>query len=172
MTPSESRRASLRAINRPMTSRAPAVSVLVPTYQRRADVGRAVRSILAQAYRDFEVIVVDDGSTDGTEEEIARVGVRYLWQENRGVSAARNAGLRVARGRIVAFLDSDNTWFPDHLDVVVGALEVHPSVVAASTAPGYHVGTRLERGRMRVVQPFPDVLVRPLAGYVSATAVW
>jgi len=129
-----------------MTGRPVAVSVLVPTYQRRDSVVQAVRSILAQSYRDFEVIVVDDGSTDGTGDAIAPLGVRYLWQENRGVSAARNAGLRVARGRVIAFLDSDNTWYPDHLDVVVSALGLHPSVVAASTAPAYHVGTRLERG--------------------------
>src|SRR2546423_455961 len=119
MRPWEARRASLRAINRPMTGRAPAVSVLVPTYQRRAAVALAVRSILAQTYRDFEVIVVDDGSTDGTEDEVAPLGVRYLWQENRGVSAARNAGLWVARGRIIAFLDSDNMWYPDHLEYIV-----------------------------------------------------
>jgi hypothetical protein len=155
-----------------MTGRAPAISVVVPTYQRRPWVVRAVRSIQAQHHRDFEVIVVDDGSTDGTEEALAPLGVRYLWQENRGVSAARNAGLRVARGRIVAFLDSDNTWFPDHLDVMVRALSVHPSVVAATTAAGYRVGTRLARGRVRVVQPFPEILFRPLAAYVSASAFW
>ncbi len=77
----------------------PTVSVVIPTYQRRDDVLRAVESVLAQSFEDFEVIVVDDGSTDGTAEALAGLDprLRYVWHENRGTGAARNAGLRLAR---------------------------------------------------------------------------
>src|SRR5438132_3254976 len=103
----------------------PAVSVIVPTFQRREYVVRAVGSVLAQTYEDFELIVVDDGSTDGTGEALAGLDgrLRYLWQENRGTGAARNTGLRLARGEIVAFLDSDNRWLPHHLGIVTEVLE-------------------------------------------------
>jgi glycosyl transferase family 2 len=131
-------------------SGAPAVSVILPTYQRRELVRRAIASVMAQTHRDFELIVVDDGSTDGTREALASVSekLRYRWQPNRGVAAARNAGLRMARGSIVAFLDSDNRWLPDHLDTLTKALDSHPEAVLASTCPGFRV-----RGRERAADP-------------------
>jgi glycosyl transferase family 2 len=127
---------------------APAVSVILPTYERRELVRRAIASVMAQTYRDFELIVVDDGSTDGTREALASVSekLRYRWQPNRGVAAARNAGLRMARGSIVAFIDSDNRWLPDHLAVVTEVLAGQPTAVAVSTCPG-----NLIRGRERPV---------------------
>jgi hypothetical protein len=106
-------------------------------------VQRAVASVLAQTYRDYELIVVDDGSTDGTEEALAPLsGLRYHWQPNAGVSAARNAGIRLAHGPIIAFLDSDNRWLPDHLEVVSAVLERHPDAVLASTCPNFIVAGR------------------------------
>jgi glycosyltransferase involved in cell wall biosynthesis len=89
-----------------------AVSVVIPTYQRRRFVVRAVESVLGQTVQDSEAIVVDEGSTDGTAEALAGLDPRvyHVWQENRGVSAARNAGIRLARAPIVAFLDSDDRW--------------------------------------------------------------
>ncbi len=92
------------------------VSVIVPTYNRRLLVERAIRSVLAQTRRVDEVIVIDDGSTDGTANALqASFGeqIRYVWQENRGVSSARNHGLRIARGRYLTLLDSDDEWLPD-----------------------------------------------------------
>src|SRR2546421_13038913 len=99
---------------------APAVSVIVPTFQRREYVVRAVGSVLAQTYEDFELIVVDDGSTDGSGVALAGLDcrLRYLWQENRGTGAARQKGLGLVRGEIVAFLASHYTWLPPHLWIV------------------------------------------------------
>jgi hypothetical protein len=115
----------------------PAASVIVPTFQRREFVTRAALSVLAQTFEDFELIVVDDGSTDGTADVVSGLDprVRYEWQENRGVSAARNTGVRLARGEIVAFLDSDNRWLPQHLSLVIGMLVRHPEAVLATTCP-------------------------------------
>jgi GT2 family glycosyltransferase len=97
----------------------PTVSVIIPTYNRWPMVGAAVDSVLAQSYREFEVIVVDDGSTDETATELEKLGsrVRYVYQERRGVSAARNLGVRHSRGRLIAFLDSDDLWQRDKLKI-------------------------------------------------------
>jgi glycosyltransferase involved in cell wall biosynthesis len=95
------------------------VSVVIPTYNRVNVIERAVASALMQSTRDLEVIVVDDGSSDGTEELVAGIGdrrVRYLRRDVRGGgSAARNTGLSQARGEFLAFLDSDDEWLPDKL---------------------------------------------------------
>ncbi len=96
----------------------PAVSVIIPTYNRARLLPRALDSVFAQTCPDFELLVVDDGSTDDTRSVIARYAdprVRYLPQKNGGVSAARNRGLREARGEFVAFLDSDDEWFSQKL---------------------------------------------------------
>ncbi|MDQ7782108.1 MAG: glycosyltransferase [Desulfomonilaceae bacterium] len=95
----------------------PHVSVIIPTYNRAHVLGRAIRSVLTQTYRDFELIVVDDGSTDDTAGlQALRDGrVTLVRQANRGVSAARNAGIRRSRGALLAFLDSDDEWLPDKL---------------------------------------------------------
>jgi glycosyl transferase family 2 len=150
----------------------PALSVLIPTYQRREYVCRAVRSVFAQRYQDWELIVVDDGSTDGTRQALQAAGprLRYVWQENRGVSAARNAGLRLARGEIVAFLDSDDRWLPDHLETVVAMLERYPEVVLASTCPRSHVAGREPVSKTRVLDALPLLLMDNFLG-VPATAV-
>ena len=87
----------------------PLVSVIIPTYNRWPMVREAVESVLAQRFRDFELIVVDDGSTDDSARELGSLGVklRLIWQTRKGVSAARNLGSAIARGRYIAFLDSD-----------------------------------------------------------------
>ncbi|WP_185961316.1 glycosyltransferase [Telmatospirillum sp. J64-1] len=107
------------------------VSVIMPTFNRAETIGRAVNSVLAQTYSNFELIIVDDGSTDDTVSTIAnmtstasgnRVQLIELTQ-NRGVSAARNAGLAASRGEVVAYLDSDNEWHEDFLLIMVNALK-------------------------------------------------
>ncbi len=107
----------------------PKVSVIIPTYNRLSMVKEAVDSVLKQDFEDFELIVVDDASTDGTVEEIKRYGgrVRLLEQsENRGVSAARNKGILLARGKYIAFLDSDDLWVKGKLKIQVAFLDENP----------------------------------------------
>ena len=90
----------------------PAVSVIIPTHNRAAMVREAIESVLAQSYADRELIVVDDGSTDGTRAAVAAFlpQLTYIYQEHQGVSAARNRGAAMARGEYLAFLDSDDLW--------------------------------------------------------------
>jgi hypothetical protein len=91
----------------------PLFSVVIPTYNRRALLENALQSVWNQTFTDYEVIVVDDGSTDGTREYLTSLaGVTVLTQENRGPGAARNLAIRQAEGRYIAFLDSDDLWFP------------------------------------------------------------
>jgi glycosyltransferase involved in cell wall biosynthesis len=95
------------------------ISVVLPTYNRAGTLPRAIASILAQTWRNFELIVVDDGSSDGTAALVGAIAdprIRYLsLPRNGGVSAARNHGVREARGRWIAFQDSDDEWLPGHL---------------------------------------------------------
>lgn len=95
----------------------PLISVVIPTYNRADVVCRALESVLGQDFQDFEVIVVDDGSTDGTLQVLEKYGgsVRLLTQEHRGVSSARNLGISQSNGALVAFLDSDDQWLPEKL---------------------------------------------------------
>jgi glycosyltransferase involved in cell wall biosynthesis len=105
------------------------VSVIIPTYNRRDLLPRALDSVLAQTVPVDEIIVIDDGSTDGTDDMLrARYGdrVRYVWQPNAGVSAARNHGLRLAQGRYLALLDSDDLWLPTKTELQVAFLDAHP----------------------------------------------
>jgi glycosyltransferase involved in cell wall biosynthesis len=104
----------------------PKVSVIIPTYNRAAEVQKAIESVLAQTFSDFEVIVVDDGSSDDTGkilEEIYGDRIRYCFQANQGVSAAWNKGLVEARGEWIAFLASDDLWEKDKLEWQLKALE-------------------------------------------------
>jgi len=96
----------------------PRVSVIVPTYNCARFLSKALRSAQEQTYSDHEIIVVDDGSTDGTREVAAKYGkaIRYLWQPNKGVSAARNLGLSFATGEFVAYLDADDMWYHHKLE--------------------------------------------------------
>ena len=111
------------------------VSVVIPAYNAANFVGAAIDSVLAQTHADLAVLVVDDGSTDATADVIERHArdprvtlVRH--ERNRGLSAARNTGMRAARGGYLAFLDADDCWLPNHLEVAVGALVRHPELDA------------------------------------------
>jgi hypothetical protein len=113
-----------------MTS--PRVSIVIPTYNRERTVGAAVQSALDQTYRDFEIIVVDDGSNDGTAEILRRFDgqIRVIRQPNAGASAARNRGIAAGYGDVVAFLDSDDTWSPGKLARQMALLDqLGPEVV-------------------------------------------
>lgn len=111
----------------------PAVSVIIPAYNSAPFLAETLGSAFAQTYRDFEIIVINDGSTDNTDEVISEFQDRivYIKQPNRGVMAARNAGLKAARGRYIALLDSDDLLLPNFLEVLVGMLEADPDVSVA-----------------------------------------
>jgi glycosyltransferase involved in cell wall biosynthesis len=106
----------------------PRIAVIVPTYNRATLVKRAINSVLAQTYTDYELVVVDDGSEDNTPEVLRQyTGCRYLRLEHSGLPAvARNAGVRSTDAPYVAFLDSDDEWLPDKLTVQTGILESDP----------------------------------------------
>jgi glycosyltransferase involved in cell wall biosynthesis len=160
--------------------RAPRVSVVIPTWNRRRRLEEAIASVLAQTYTDYEILVVDDGSTDDTREWIGgrypESRLRYLHQENRGSSSARNAGVRAARGDLVAFLDSDDLWLPRKLEFQVPLFDRNPAVgfVFCGSAKVDQKGITLEtrkptaefRGRAalamirRNLMPTPTVVVR------------
>jgi len=119
----------MNAANRPL------VSVVIPTFNRAWAVERAVDSVLEQDYRPFELIIVDDGSTDQTSDILARYGdqLTVVCQENRGVSAARNSGIVRAKGDLIAFLDSDDYWKPQKLTVQVDFFTFHPDALICQT---------------------------------------
>jgi len=108
----------------------PLVSVVIPTYNSAQFVGDAVKSVLEQTYSRHEIIVVDDGSTDNTKEVLQLFGerIQYIHQENRGPSAARNTGIRLAKGAYICFLDADDLWLPGKLEVQVSFMERHKDV--------------------------------------------
>lgn len=109
----------------------PKVSVIMPCYNQARFVGEAIQSVLNQTYQDFELIVVDDGSTDGSHDIVAAIGdrrIRYHYQSNQGLAAARNAALCLARGEFVAFLDADDLFLPEKLTLQVQALDNQPEV--------------------------------------------
>src|SRR5882762_7560487 len=97
----------------------PRVSIIIPAYNVAPFIRETLASVFAQTFTDFEVIIINDGSPDSEEFELAikpyRERIRYLKQENRGASAARNAGLRAAGGELIAFLDADDLWSPNYL---------------------------------------------------------
>ena len=112
-------------------------SVIIPNYNHAQYLGDAIQSVLDQTYRNFEIIVVDDGSTDNSREVVAGFGdqVNYIWQENRGLSAARNTGIRRAKGTYIGLLDADDMYEPDFLSTLVSELETDPH--AAGIYCGY-----------------------------------
>jgi glycosyltransferase involved in cell wall biosynthesis len=110
----------------------PLVSVIIPAYDVADFIGEALDSVFAQTLTDYEVIVVNDGSPDTLELEQALAPymsrIVYLKQENRGVSAARNTGISAARGSLIAFLDGDDVWLPNYLEVQVERIQADPTI--------------------------------------------
>ena len=109
------------------------VSVIIPTYNRARFLKEALESVLAQTYRPLEIIVVDDGSTDETPRVVTAFSVRHVRGPRRGVVAARNRGILLARGEFLAFLDSDDLWLPEKISRQVAFFEEHPKAVAVQT---------------------------------------
>jgi glycosyltransferase involved in cell wall biosynthesis len=115
------------------TGKRPAVSVIIPTYNYAHFIGEAIESVLSQTYRNFEIIVVDDGSTDETSEVVAKFPeARYFNQPNQGIAAARNKGLQLSNGEALVFLDADDRLLPDALAIGKTFLEHQPDCVFVS----------------------------------------
>lgn len=159
----------------------PLVSVVIPSWQRAHLIGDALDSIAAQSRRPLEIIVADDGSTDGTRDRVEAwaashpdIELRYLWQENAGGNAARNLGIREAQGAYVAFLDSDDTWSADKIAKQMSVLQtgdgigaVYCGLVETDAATGAVLN------RPPVTVPVPDMLSRLLIRDETApTSAW
>lgn len=126
------------------------ISVIIPTYNRADFLKKAVDSVLSQDHPDFEIIVVDDGSTDTTSGLLAQYGsaIRIIRQPNSGVSAARNAGILLAKGDLLAFLDSDDYWLPGKLSAQAAFFDAHPeSVICQTEELWVRRGRRVNPGR-------------------------
>lgn len=115
----------------------PTVSVIIPTYNRAHLIGRAIQSVLNQTYQDFELIIVDDGSTDNTEDIIKEFQKkderikRIRHDKNKGGSAARNTGIKAAKGDYIAFLDSDDEWLPQKINKQIVIFKERSSKIGA-----------------------------------------
>src|ERR1051325_2284165 len=121
----------------------PTVSVVIPTYNRASLVVRSIRSVLNQSYADFELLVIDDGSTDDTADAVAGLSdprVRYVGlPKNGGTAAACNVGIRMSRGRFVSFQGSDDEWLPDNLAEHISMLERNPDKLGVVYSDMYWV---------------------------------
>lgn len=145
----------------------PAISVVIPTHNRRGTLPRAVTSVLGQTMRDFELIIVDDGSTDGTGTYLASLDdprVRTIaFPTCRGANPARNAGLEAAQAEIVAFLDSDDAYLPNRLEIARAIFSAHPpvSLVLSSflTIEGQRQTTCTNPGRLIDAAALEEALV-------------
>jgi glycosyltransferase involved in cell wall biosynthesis len=141
-----------------------AVSVIIPTYNRRETLERALQSVYAQVYSDYEIILVDDASTDGTAAWLpaAHPKVKLIvLPQNQGAAAARNVGIQSAQGEVIAFLDSDDEWHPDYLEQQLRALAAQPEAVLSYTRH-YAVVSGNSRGHVVTCPLNPSDLVRSM----------
>ena len=139
----------------------PLVSIVMPTYNRADTIERAIRSVQAQTFTDWELIVIDDGSTDDTVAHIENLEprMRLLRQENRGFVGARNTGLSASKGRYLAFLDSDDEWLPHHLELAVAFLEAFPKeqFVASELSEDFGQGRIVNHYRIETTEWYPAI---------------
>ena len=156
---------------------APAVSVVIAAYNKADTLADAIDSVLAQTYRDFEILVIDDGSTDDTAQRVQRYGdkIRYLPKKNGGTGSARNLGIAHARGRFVAFLDGDDLWLPNKLGFQMAAFDREPGLAAAQCS-AYCVDPSLRVMEKRLCTPAQDTLLdflmfRNLPAFASCVVV-
>lgn len=108
----------------------PEISIIIPTFNSYDYICSAINSVLSQTYKDFEIIIIDDGSIDDTKEVLTKYNgkIRYLYQENQGVASARNLGIRESKGEYIAFLDSDDLWIPDKLAIQMDVFNKKPDI--------------------------------------------
>src|SRR5437867_9579772 len=164
------------------------VSVVITTFNQAPYISEAVEGALRQTFRNREILVVDDGSTDDTATMLSpyRSSITYIRQPNRGVAAARNTGVRHARGELVAFLDGDDLWHPEKLKIQVAAADLEPRAgliavdgvefrddeIARSSLFGEAIKAQLARGRPMVTRAcFPDLLKGNLVATTSQVMI-
>jgi glycosyltransferase involved in cell wall biosynthesis len=142
----------------------PLVSVILPTYNRADTIRRAIESVRNQTLQDWELLVVDDGSTDDTAGMIAaryagEPRLKMIRQENQGVSAARNAGLRASSGKYLAFIDSDDEFLPHHLELESAFLESHPeeNMVSSELWESFGRDSFVRHYQIEICQWYPEV---------------
>jgi glycosyltransferase involved in cell wall biosynthesis len=136
------------------------VSVIIPTFNRALKTARAVASVLYQTFTDYEIIVVDDGSEDNTEDVMQQFGPRLRYiacSSNLGVSAARNRGIMESEAPWIAFLDSDDYWLPQKLDVQTTYLNTHPGAVICQTQEAWIRNGRYVNPKKRHLKPSGDI---------------
>jgi glycosyltransferase involved in cell wall biosynthesis len=153
----------------------PRVSVIIPAYNGERHIAETLESVFAQSFEDWEIVLVNDGSTDGTERIVQTYGerIKYFRQENAGISAARNRAIEAAEGEYIALLDQDDLWLPENLEKKVGLLDKDKSV-GLVYSNGYDIndagivvgeeGAGLEHHRGRV---FHQLLLRDFVGHPS-----
>ncbi len=138
----------------------PFVSVIIPTFNRAEKVSRAVLSVLGQTFTDLEIIVVDDGSTDGTKDAMTQFEGRIdyiIHSGNRGVSAARNTGIACSSAPLIAFLDSDDYWLPEKLAVQTAFFIANPHAVVCQTEEIWVRKGRRVNPKNRHLKPSGDI---------------
>jgi glycosyltransferase involved in cell wall biosynthesis len=155
----------------------PKVSVVMPTYNQAHFIAEAIQSALDQTFQDFEIVVVDDGSTDNTKEVVAGFQdprIKYIYQENRGVAAASNAGILASTGEYIAGLSSDDMWLPQNLEFKVKLLDSRPDMsIVCSDLYEFDSDTgatlcRLWRNKSgRYLRELQDGVRQPLTEYLS-----
>src|ERR1700758_715870 len=152
----------------------PRVSVVIPVYNNETYIAAALKSVLSQTRPADEIIVVDDGSTDGTAKVLQSFcnDIRYLYQQNRGEPSARNRGIREAKYEYIAFLDGDDLWRPNKLELQMKYLQQHPSCALVyadmSTFDENGVVETSVKERLRMTLPtgriFPQLFMRAIFG--------
>lgn len=164
---------------KPKTQNRPRVAAIIATYNYGRFLGEAIESVLGQTRRPDEIVVVDDGSTDDTAEVVARYaheGVRYIYKDNSGVSSARNRGIRETTSELIAFLDADDKWLPEKIELQVRHLKQHSEVglVTGSeweTDEGGRRVWRLDRKPLASAYLYPRILVENAIGSPSLVMV-
>jgi len=137
-----------------------AVSVIIPAFNRALKVSRAISSVLYQTFTDYEIIVVDDGSTDGTRDAMRQFGDKISFirhRSNLGVSAARNTGIKGSNAPLIAFLDSDDYWLSEKLGVQVSFFKSHPEAAIGQTEEIWIKNGRYANPKTRHLKPSGDV---------------
>lgn len=133
------------------------VSVIIPNYNNAHYLGNAIQSVLRQSFTDYEIIVVDDGSTDNSKDVVSTFGnkVRYIWQENKGLGGARNTGINASNTEFIGLLDADDEWKPIYLEKMISLVESHPdAAVYYSAASGMDAtGKELPKVFGRMIPP-------------------